>query len=94
VPPSFASYSGTTGKRLKTLYQYRGNCFDGSADVLWTDSGGRHVIVLVMVWVNSLTGDPSTEYGLVSNGRLTLLPQLAGGVTPENDLGLSGRFAF
>ena len=95
VPPSLVSYPGTTGKRLKTLYQYQGRCFSGSADVLWTDSGGRHVIFLLMLQLNSPTGYPRTEYGLVSSGRLTLLPQLVlGSVTTENGLGLPGRFAF
>jgi hypothetical protein len=40
----FVSYSASTGKRLRVLYQYTGACDVAVDSVLWTDDSARHVI--------------------------------------------------
>ena len=77
VPPSFVTYSGTTGKQLKVLYQWHGQCLYASAYPLWTDSAGRHVIVYLALSEKGIKMSLTDEVGLIANGRFTSLPQLA-----------------
>jgi hypothetical protein len=94
VPPSFVSYSGTTGKQLGILYQYRGHCMIGEADVLWTDPGGRHVITLLVLQVKGDNGTSGNKFGLVSDGHFTPLKLAVGTVAPQDARDNPGGFAF
>lgn len=81
VPPSFTSYSLITGKQLKVLYRYQGECGNwqgAQTAVLWTDPAGSHVIALIFL---DLQGKPASApadslLGLVTNGHFTPLPAL------------------
>ena len=69
------SYSGTTGKRLKALYQWHGpQCLSANTTALWTDSDGSTVIVCLVlsvkgIKVTALGEQPSI--GIVVGGHLT-----------------------
>jgi hypothetical protein len=78
VPPSFASYSLVTGKKLKVLYRYQGECPSAQTEVLWTDPTGSHVLALIFL---ELKGKPAAApadnlFGLVADGHFTPLPTL------------------
>jgi len=77
VPPSFVTYSGTTGKQLNVLYQWHGQCLYASAYPLWTDSAGRHVIAYLFLSEKGIKTSLTSKVGLIANGRFTSLPQLA-----------------
>ena len=77
VPPSFVTYSGTTGKQLNVLYQWHGQCLYASAYPLWTDSAGRHVIAYLFLSEKGIKTSLTSKVGLIANGRFTALPQLA-----------------
>ncbi len=91
--PSFASYSLVTGKQLKVLYRYQGECLYGVIEPLWTDPTGSHVIAFIRL---ALKGKPSSTpaghlFGLVTDGRFTPFPVLVTGTGfasgPADDLG-------
>lgn len=78
MPPSFASYSLVTGKQLKVLYRYQGECPNAQTEVLWTDPTGSHVLALIFL---ALKGKPASApadnlFGLVADGHFTPLPAL------------------
>jgi hypothetical protein len=77
LPPSFVTYSGTTGKQLKVLYQWHGQCLYAVADPLWTDSAGRHVIASLALSEKGIKMSSTDEVGLIADGKFTSLPQLA-----------------
>ena len=78
VPLSFVTYSGTTGKRLKVLGQWPGQCLQARAMPVWTDSDGRHVIAFL---IRSEKGKklPTYQFGLIADGKFTSLPELGAG---------------
>jgi hypothetical protein len=77
VPPEFVSYAGTTGKQLKVLYQYPGQCLNGQSEVLWTDSTGRQLIVFLLLAELGVKASASNLLGVVTGGHFTPLPALA-----------------
>lgn len=81
VPPSFASYSLVTGKQLKVLYRYQGECPSAQTEVLWTDPVGSHVLALIFLDLKGKPASASADnlFGLVADGHFTLLPTL---ITP------------
>jgi hypothetical protein len=81
VPPSFVTYSATTGKRLKVLYQWHGQCLEAQARPVWTDAGGRHVIAFLLLSEKGVKTSLTDEFGLIANGRFTPLPKLVTGIT-------------
>jgi hypothetical protein len=87
VPPSLATYSGTTGKRLKVLYQWHGQCLYTYAMPLWTDSAGRHVITFLFLSEKGIKTSLTDKVGLVADGRFTPLPTLAVGEGADLDPG-------
>jgi hypothetical protein len=76
VPPSFVTYSGTTGKQLKVLGQWHGQCLQARAVPVWTDPGGRHVIAFLLLSEKGSKTSPTEKVGLVADGKFTPLPNL------------------
>jgi hypothetical protein len=76
VPPSFVSYSTATGKPLKVLYKYQGQCVNGQAVLAWTNSSGSQAIgfFLLVKVVNGKNTPAPTLLGVVGGGRFTPLP--------------------
>lgn len=89
VPPSFVTYSGTTGKRLKVLYQYHGQCLEAQAMPVWTDATGSHVIAFLLLSEKGVKTSLTDKFGLVADGHFTSLPKLVTGITGA-DLDLGG----
>jgi hypothetical protein len=87
VPPSFVTYSGTTGKRLKVLYQWHGQCLYGVAVPVWTDSAGRHVIAFLFLSEKGIQVSKTNQFGFIADGKFTSLPKLAGGGGADLDPG-------
>ena len=81
VPPSFVTYSGTTGKQLKVLYQWHGQCLEAQAMPVWTDSTGSHVIVFLLLSEKGVKTSLTDKFGLVTDGHFTSLPKLVTGIT-------------
>ena len=81
VPPSFATYSGTTGKRLKVLYSYHGQCLEAQAMPVWTDAAGSHVIAFLLLSEKGVKTSLTDNFGLVADGHFTALPKLVTGIT-------------
>ncbi len=79
VPPAFTTYSGTTGKQLRVLYQWHGQCLEAQAMPAWTDSAGRHVIAFLLLSEKGVNTSKTGMFGLVADGHFTSLPALAGG---------------
>jgi hypothetical protein len=79
VPPSFVTYSGTTGKRLKILYQWHGQCLSAESIPVWTDPGGRHVIAFLLLSEKGIKTSLTDKFGLIADGQFTPLPKLAVG---------------
>ena len=80
VPPAFVTYSGTTGKRLKVLYQYHGQCLEAQATPVWTDSTGGHVIAFLLLSEKGVKTSATDKFGLIADGRFTPLPKLVVGI--------------
>jgi hypothetical protein len=76
VPPSFVTYSGTSGKQLKVLYQYHGQCLSAQSMPVWTDSTGSHVIAFLLLSKKGVKTSATDMFGLVTDGRFTSLPKL------------------
>ena len=89
VPPSFVTYSGTTGKRLKILYQYHGQCLEAQAMPVWTDATGSHVIAFLLLSEKGVKTSLTDKFGLVTDGHFISLPKLVTGITGA-DLDLGG----
>ena len=87
VPPSFVTYSGTTGKRLKVLYQYHGQCLEAQSTPVWTDSAGSHVIAFLLLSKKGVKTSATDMFGLVTDGHFTSLPKLAVGEGGDLDQG-------
>lgn len=87
VPPSLATYSGTTGKQLKVLYQWHGKCLYAYAMPLWTDSAGRHVIAFLFLSEKGIKTSLTDKVGFVADGKFTPLPKLAVGEGADLDPG-------
>lgn len=81
VPPSFVTYSGTTGKRLKVLYQWHGQCLEAQATPVWTDPAGSHVIAFLLLSEKGVKTSLTDKFGLVTDGHFTALPKLVTGIT-------------
>jgi hypothetical protein len=95
VPPVFATYSGTTGKQLKVLYQWHGKCMDAQATPVWTDSAGRHVIAFLLLSEKDNNQTSQTfKFGLIADGQFTPLPKLVATESPVMALEGSGVLAF
>jgi hypothetical protein len=77
VPPEFVSYSGASGKELKVLYQYPGQCLNGQSEVLWTDPTGSQLIVFLLLAEKGVKASASDVLGVVSGGHFIKLPALA-----------------
>lgn len=73
--PSFVSYSAATGKPLKVLGRYQGQCLVGVAEVLWTDPTGSHVIGLFFLDTKDKK-EGGYPFGIVGGGHFTRLPAL------------------
>jgi hypothetical protein len=91
VPPSFVTYSGTTGKQLKVLYQWHGQCLEAQAMPVWTDAAGRHVIAFLGLSEKGIKTSLTDKFGLVADGKFTSLPKL---VVPEGADYDQGGLAF
>jgi hypothetical protein len=87
VPPAFVTYSGTTGKRLKVLYQYHGQCLAAESIPVWTDSTGSHVIAFLLLSVKGVKTSATDKFGLVTDGHFTPLPKLVVGTGDAVDQG-------
>jgi hypothetical protein len=79
APPSFVSYSAVTGKQLKVVYRYPGQCLNGQSRVLWTDPTGSHVIAFLLLALKGKPASAGNLFGLVANGHFTSLPTLVTG---------------
>lgn len=77
APPGLVSYSATTGKELKVLYQYPGQCLGGESEVLWTDPTGSNLIVFLLLAEKGVKASVSDLFGVVNGGHFTKLPALA-----------------
>ncbi len=91
VPPAFVTYSGTTGKQLKVLYSYHGQCLSAESIPVWTDSAGRDVIAFLLLSEKGVQTSATDRFGLITGGRFTPLPKL---VVGEGDVLDSGGLAF
>jgi hypothetical protein len=87
VPPLFVTYSGATGKQLKVLYQWHGQCLYASAYPLWTDSAGRHVIAFLLLSEKGIKTSKTDQIGLIADGKFTALSKLAVGEGADLDQG-------
>jgi hypothetical protein len=87
VPPSFVTYSGTTGKRLKVLYQYHGQCLYAVSDVVWTDPTASRVIAFLLLSEKGINMAATDQFGVVTDGRFTPLPKLVVGNGNASDAG-------
>ena len=87
VPPSFVAYSGTTGKQLKTLYQWHGQCLSAESIPVWTDPAGRHVIAFLLLSEKGIKTSLTDKFGLIADGKFTPLPKLAVGEGADLDHG-------
>jgi hypothetical protein len=87
VPPSFVTYSGTTGKRLKVLYQWHGRCLEAQSMPVWTDSAGRHVIAFLLLSEKGVKTSLTDMFGVVADGHFTPLPKLVVGEAADVDQG-------
>jgi hypothetical protein len=94
VPPSFVSYSLATGKQLKVLYRYQGECQTEQTEVLWTDPTGNHVLVLIFRDLKDTPASAPADnlFGLIANGHFTPLPTLVAqtGFSSGAENGLGG----
>ena len=81
VPPSFVTYSGTTGNQIKVLYQWHGQCLEAQAMPVWTDSTGSHVIAFLLLSEKGVKTSLTDKFGLVADGHFTSLPKLVTGIT-------------
>ncbi len=91
VPPSVVSYSGVTGRQLKVLYQYRGQCLNGAWQLVWTDPAGSHVIAFLLLAEKGEKAPAGDMFGVVSEGRFTPLPALP---APLDATSSAGSIAF
>jgi hypothetical protein len=87
VPPAFVTYSGTTGKRLKVLYRYHGQCLEAASLPVWTDSTGSHVIAFLLLSEKGVKASATDKFGLVTDGHFTPLPKLVVGTGDAVDQG-------
>lgn len=87
VPPEFVTYSGTTGKRLKVLYAYHGQCLEGQALVVWTDPTASHVIAFLGLSEKGVKTSATNMFGLVADGHFTPLPKLVVGTGDAEEQG-------
>jgi hypothetical protein len=64
----FIAYSAATGKRLRVLYQYTGDCQSADYTVLWADNSAQHVIGETQT---QLQGNPQyvDRYGVAAAGN-------------------------
>ncbi|HEY0934679.1 MAG TPA: hypothetical protein VGD91_13155, partial [Trebonia sp.] len=79
VPPAFVTYSGTTGKQLKVLYSYHGQCLEAQATPVWTDSAARHVVAFLLLSEKDVKTSATDRFGLVTDGHFIPLPKLVVG---------------
>ena len=91
VPPAFVTYSGTTGKRLKVLYTYHGQCLEAQATPVWTDPAGSHVIAFLLLSEKGVKTSATDKFGLIADGHFTPLPKL---VVGDGDAIDQGGLAF
>lgn len=87
VPPSFVTYSGTTGKRLKVLYQYHGQCLEAASLPVWTDPTASHVIAFLLLSEKGVKASATDKFGIVADGHFTPLPKLVVGIGDAVDQG-------
>jgi hypothetical protein len=91
APPSVVSYSGVTGRQLKILYQYRGQCLNGALELMWTNPAGSQVIVFQLLAEKGQKASAGNSVGVVSGGHFTPLPALA---APLDTTSNAGNIAF
>ena len=87
VPPSFVTYSGTTGKQLKVLYQYHGQCLSAEVIVVWTDPAASRVIGFLLLSEKGINTSATNQFGVVAGGHFTPLPKLVVGIGNAVDQG-------
>jgi hypothetical protein len=88
--PEFDLYSTATGRLIRVLYRYRGDCSGGIAGLLWAGSGGT-AIGLIQADHNTKNG-VATDFavGLLTPGKFTPLPVHL----PDGYGFITGTFAF
>jgi hypothetical protein len=91
VPPSFVTYSGTTGKQLEVLGQWHGQCLQARATPVWTDSAGRYVIAFLALSEKGNKKSLTYKFGFIADGKFTSLPKLVAG---EAENLIPDRLAF
>ncbi len=91
VPPSVVSYSGVTGRQLKVLYQYRGQCLNGAWELVWTNPTGSHVIAFLLLAEKGEKASAGNFFGVVFGGHFTRLPALP---APLDATSSAGSIAF
>jgi hypothetical protein len=91
VRPAFVTYSGTTGKRLKVLYTYHGQCLEAQSMPVWTDPTASHVIAFLLLSEKGVKTSATDKFGLIADGHFTPLPKL---VVGDGDAIDQGGLAF
>lgn len=69
----FTAYSVRTGQPIRDLYQYRGACHSGLADVLWTGSSATSIVGAIEIDETSQGEIQNGELGVITDGRIRLL---------------------
>jgi len=87
VPPSVVSYSGVTGRQLRVLYQYRGQCLYGAMDLMWANPAGSQVIAFQLLAEKGQKAAAGDSLGVVSGGRFTPLPALPAPLDATSSVG-------
>ena len=87
LPPSFVTYSGTTGKQTGVLYRYHGQCLAAGVMPVWADPTASHVIAFLLRSVKGVKVSATDDFGLVTAGHFTLLPKLVVGLGDAADAG-------
>ena len=57
---------GTTGERLKVLYQYHGRCLYAVSDVVWTDPTASRVIAFLLLSEKGINMAATDQFGVVT----------------------------
>jgi hypothetical protein len=82
------TYSVTTGKLERVLYQYQGKCVSGSAQVVWAKSATLAIALVTISKPPAIPPQPvSNAVGVATPGKFTSLPiTLTGGAYGPGDI--------
>ncbi|MGH3245260.1 MAG: hypothetical protein ACRDOI_03490 [Trebonia sp.] len=69
--PMFVAYSAATGKRLRVLSNYTGDCTWLMNTVLWSDDSARHVIGETRTKLQGNPDQYTDRYGVAAAGQFT-----------------------